>query len=549
MRILVLSVLSCALVMAACSDDTTDTPAPVIDGGSDSVEPDAGDSGPDTTTDGSVDAVEDTIEDASEDAADGEQPDGETDSETGVDGGEDGSSDVGDGGDGSDTDADAADADSDEPDESADADVDLVLPDSAELGDLDALDLLITSFRVRQARDSDRHILYIEGIDFADRDLSSVVVTLFNAGGAEILSDFVLELPDGFASWRGRNFTLNYPVFGVDTFGSAVASYEMFVADEGDHLSNTLTATIDAVGGDGDTCVPPITGTQPCGDVLACLGEAGSETCQAAPGGDPIVDSAVVTAYMVESDDCSEEFPHGMTYVATGSATSQVGISTINGNPFDVFASGPPEFSVEVPICVANYFDFDDGVEISVTDAATRESAIEILEFPGLGLDGECWPTHFGTCGAGLFCHEGACVAAPDEDGLDCDRPEAVDGLTELTDETGLTNAFEGANCLDGGAPLTDGYDHLYELSLDPSEGVTVDVDPAGLDNVAVFIVGTCSHVPETCLDAANEAGAGAENVTYMNESDATQTVWVVVDTVGAGEAATFDVTFAFFAE
>ncbi|QDG52764.1 hypothetical protein FIV42_19055 [Persicimonas caeni] len=135
-------------------------------------------------------------------------------------------------------------------------------------------------------------------------------------------------------------------------------------------------------------------------------------------------------------------------------------------------------------------------------------------------------------CNLGCDPRTGTCLR---RDGDLCVDPIFVSGGdTETINWGDFQNDYQinlGA-CLDNDARAhTSGPDAVYAVNLQPNEGVQATVEFADGDAGAVYIVTSCASAENSCVGGGNDDLGSTESASYLNETDGTQTVFIVADT------------------
>lgn len=152
---------------------------------------------------------------------------------------------------------------------------------------------------------------------------------------------------------------------------------------------------------------------------------------------------------------------------------------------------------------------------------------------------------HFSSSGTGaytLLASEGACPQPPANN--TCATAEPVACNSSVTGSTVLgTNDLEDLTgiCVPFGA---DGPDVFYSVVVEPGEQIDALVDPVDWDP-ALWIVTNCTD-ENTCVAGA-DAGFfnDPESVSWTNEGDSPQTVFVIVDSFTASAFGDFTLTIS----
>lgn len=221
------------------------------------------------------------------------------------------------------------------------------------------------------------------------------------------------------------------------------------------------------------------------------------------------------------------------------------------------------------------YFVEEAGTYYVVVDAGTSATEAGTFTLSLNTRQGVCSPsTTFCADGAFQTCSETgdsvvdsvACPFACNPDGTQCGGPESpnnvcsssllIDASTTITDVFGKTGAVrfernyvltDAAECYDGTS--TNGRDAVYQIQLDPTEGVVVTyqaADPSGGDPV-MYLVESCaeaSDIDTTCV--ASATGSGSE-IDYISEEGGTY--YLILDHTQGADLTNdaFEVSFEFF--
>ena len=132
-------------------------------------------------------------------------------------------------------------------------------------------------------------------------------------------------------------------------------------------------------------------------------------------------------------------------------------------------------------------------------------------------------------------CQGVGCVPVPTQDSCAAVLAGAQDigqGLTAVADYASFTNDVSmtaATSCADGRA--TSGRDFFYKVTLAPGQILTAWAQGTGNGNPALYAITDCADAAGSCVAGGAEVGSTERaSFTYVNSTNATQTLAVVVD-------------------
>lgn len=170
-------------------------------------------------------------------------------------------------------------------------------------------------------------------------------------------------------------------------------------------------------------------------------------------------------------------------------------------------------YTVEDVVCVPNFSECANDQTVEVCNANGTGKA----QLP---------------CAEGCDSQTGTCIRP---EGDTCGRPFVVPALPFTTDITwgDFANDYDpGAiGCVPNNSSTssTSGSEAVFQITLAPNEAVVANLT-RNLSNVSLYFATDCADIAGSCISGANASTTANEELIYLNETGADQTLFLVAD-------------------